>query len=79
MNLKNKNIVITGGADGIGKALAKRFLNESPNSVHLIDINPNVIHVAELMGVKGYVVDVSNSNNLIVSFNAFSVTQSISI
>ena len=64
MNLKDKNIVITGGADGIGKALAKRFLNESPNSVHLIDINPNVIHVAELMGVKGYVVDVSNSNNL---------------
>ena len=64
MNLKDKNIVITGGADGIGKALAKRFLNESPNSVHLIDINPNVIHVAELMGVKGYVVDVSNSDNL---------------
>ena len=69
MNLKNKNIVITGGADGIGKALAKRFLNESPNSVHLIDINPNVIHVAELMGVKGYVVDVSHSNNLKSTLN----------
>ena len=69
MNLKDKNIVITGGADGIGKALAKRFLNESPNSVHLIDINPNVIHVAELMGVKGYVVDVSNSNNLKSTLN----------
>ena len=69
MNLKDKNIVITGGADGIGKALAKRFLNESPNSVHLIDINPNVIHVAELMGVKGYVVDVSNSDNLKSTLN----------
>jgi NAD(P)-dependent dehydrogenase (short-subunit alcohol dehydrogenase family) len=69
MNLKNKNIVITGGADGIGKALAKRFLNESPNSVHLIDINPNVIHVAELMGVKGYIVDVSNPNKLESSLN----------
>ena len=69
MNLKNKNIVITGGADGIGKALAKRFLNESPNSVHLIDINPNVIHVAELMGVKGYIVDVSNPNKLESTLN----------
>ena len=69
MNLKNKNIVITGGADGIGKALAERFLNESPNSVHLIDINPNVIHVAELMGVKGYIVDVSNPNKLESTLN----------
>ena len=69
MNLKDKNIVITGGADGIGKALAKRFLNESPNSVHLIDINPNVIHVAELMGVKGYIVDVSNPNKLESTLN----------
>jgi NAD(P)-dependent dehydrogenase (short-subunit alcohol dehydrogenase family) len=69
MNLKNKNIVITGGADGIGKALAKRFLNESPNSVHLIDINPNVIHVAELMGINGYIVDVSNPDNLKSTLN----------
>ena len=69
MNLKNKNIVITGGADGIGKALAERFLNESPNSVHLIDINPNVIQVAELMGVKGYIVDVSNPNKLESTLN----------
>ena len=45
-------------------ALAKRFLNESPNSVHLIDINPNVIQVAELMGINGYVVDVSDPDNL---------------
>ena len=69
MNLKNKNIVITGGADGIGKALAKRFLNESPNSVHLIDINPNVIQVAELMGINGYIVDVSNPDNLKSTLN----------
>ena len=69
MNLKNKNIVITGGADGIGKALAKRFLNESPNSVHLIDINPNVIHVAELMGVKGYIVDVSDPEDIKSTLN----------
>jgi len=69
MNLKNKNIVITGGADGIGKALAKRFLNESPNSVHLIDINPNVLHVAELMGVSAYIVDVSNPEHIKSTLN----------
>ena len=69
MNLKNKNIVITGGADGIGKALAKRFLNESPNSVHLIDINSNVLHVAELMGVKGYIVDVSSPEDIKSTLN----------
>ena len=69
MNLKNKNIVITGGADGIGKALAKRFLNESPNSVYLIDINPNVLHVAELMGVNAYIVDVSNPEHIKSTLN----------
>ena len=69
MNLENKNIVITGGADGIGKALAKRFLNESPNSVHLIDINPNVLHVAELMGVNAYIVDVSNPEHIKSTLN----------
>ena len=69
MNLKNKNIVITGGADGIGKALAKRFLNEPPNSVYLIDINPNVLHVAELMGVNAYIVDVSNPEHIKSTLN----------
>jgi NAD(P)-dependent dehydrogenase (short-subunit alcohol dehydrogenase family) len=61
MSLENKNIVITGGADGIGKALAERFLRESPNSIHLIDINPNVFHVAESIGGKGYIVDVEKA------------------
>ena len=69
MNLKNKNIIITGGADGIGKALAERFLNESPNSIHLIDINPNVFHVAESIGGKGYIVDVANSEQFTLTLN----------
>ena len=69
MNLKDKNIIITGGADGIGKALAERFLNESPNSIHLIDINPNVFHVAESIGGKGYLVDVANSEQFTLTLN----------
>ena len=69
MNLKDKNIIITGGADGIGKALAERFLNESPNSIHLIDINPNVFHIAESIGGKGYIVDVANSEQFTLTLN----------
>ena len=33
----NKNIVITGAANGIGCALAKRITQESPKSISLID------------------------------------------
>ena len=36
MNIHNKNIVITGAANGIGYALAKRIIQESPKSISLI-------------------------------------------
>ena len=42
MKLQDKNIVITGAANGIGLALANRFISESPNSISLIDINNSV-------------------------------------
>ena len=38
LNLKNKNIVITGGSGGLGKALALEFLKKTPN-VLISDIN----------------------------------------
>jgi len=62
MKLQDKNIVITGAANGIGLALAKRFLRESPNSISLIDINISINKVASELGVKGYVADVTNEN-----------------
>ena len=43
MKLQNKNIVITGAADGIGYALANRIDQESPKSLSLIDINVLII------------------------------------
>ena len=62
MKLQDKNIVITGAANGIGLALAKRFLRESPYSISLIDINISINKVASELGVKGYVADVTNEN-----------------
>ena len=39
MNIKNKVVVITGGARGIGLALGKRFLLEKPKTIILVDLN----------------------------------------
>ena len=41
MEIINKVVVITGGAGGIGLALAKSFLKESPKMVILVDVNFN--------------------------------------
>ena len=63
MNIHNKNIVITGAANGIGHALAKRIAKESPKSISLIDIDNSVNEVASSLNVNSYVVDVSNEND----------------
>ena len=63
MNIHNKNIVITGAANGIGYALAKRIIKESPKSISLIDINSSVHEVASSLNADSYVVDVSNEND----------------
>ena len=39
MKIENKVVVITGGAGGIGLALAKIFINENAKVVILLDIN----------------------------------------
>jgi len=69
MNLKNKNIIITGGANGIGRALANRFLKESPNSIYLIDINPDVVDVAESIGAKAHIADVASEEQFAIILN----------
>ena len=62
MKLQDKNIVITGAADGIGLALAKRFLRENPKSISLIDISSSVNDIASDLGAIGYVSDVTDEN-----------------
>ena len=39
MNIENKVVVVTGGARGIGLALAKRFLLEEAKTIILVDLN----------------------------------------
>ena len=39
MEIKNKVIVVTGGAGGIGLAIAKEFLNHNPKIIILVDIS----------------------------------------
>ncbi len=39
MEIKNKVIVVTGGAGGIGLAIAKEFIKESPKIIILVDIS----------------------------------------
>ena len=63
MNIQNKNIVITGAANGIGHALAKRMSEESPNSISLIDINSSMKEVAGSLNAESYIVDVSNEHD----------------
>ena len=55
MNIQNKNIVITGAANGIGHALAKRIVEESPKSISLIDIKSSLKEVARSLNADSYI------------------------
>jgi len=63
MKLQDKNIVITGAANGIGLALANRFISESPNSISLIDVNNSIKDIAAELKIDGYVADVSDETS----------------
>ena len=39
MNILDSRVVVTGGASGIGKALAKAFLNEKASYVLIVDVD----------------------------------------
>jgi NAD(P)-dependent dehydrogenase (short-subunit alcohol dehydrogenase family) len=46
MLLANQNVVITGGGSGIGKATARRFIEEGAAAVHIVGNNPSVLNAA---------------------------------
>lgn len=65
-DLKNKRIVITGGASGIGMATAKRFIDEGAKVV-VFDVNEAAFPAAKeaLPGLAGIVaVDVSSEGSV---------------
>ena len=66
MKFKNANVLITGGASGIGKIMGRIALAKGAKTLIIWDINPNNINITKeelgrLGKVRGYVVDVSNN------------------
>ena len=67
MKIKNANILITGGASGIGKIMGRMALERGANHLIIWDINKvNIDAVIEELSplgkVNGYIVDVSNNS-----------------
>jgi NAD(P)-dependent dehydrogenase (short-subunit alcohol dehydrogenase family) len=63
MDVKDKVIIITGGASGIGKALGELFAAEGAKGIALADVNADgVKSVAAAIGdqAKGYALDVTD-------------------
>ena len=65
MKIKDSNVLITGGASGIGKIMGRMALEKGANCVIVWDINAQNIEatIQELSPqgmIKGYVVDVSD-------------------
>jgi NAD(P)-dependent dehydrogenase (short-subunit alcohol dehydrogenase family) len=60
MELKDRVIVVTGAARGIGRALAARFITEAPQAVVMADIDGDAVgREATSMGANGIRCDVA--------------------
>jgi len=61
MELRDKVVVITGGSGGIGRAMAKAFLNEGAKAVMLADLNAEAVRAAAAeLGCDGMACDVTD-------------------
>ena len=66
MQLKDKVAVVTGGASGIGRAMAKRFIAEGARQVVIADINePQLQQVADEIGARSIQTDVASDEAVI--------------
>ncbi len=74
MKFRNANVLITGGASGIGRIMGRMALEKGASCLIIWDINPNNIAItAGELGktgkVKGYVVDVSKNEMVTEAYN----------
>ena len=64
MKIKDKIILVTGGANGIGKALCERFYAEGAEKIYVSDIDfENAEKVAEAVGGKAFELNVGDEAN----------------
>ena len=61
MEISGKNIVVTGGANGIGRALCERFAKEGASHITVVDLDEaNAAKVATSVGGQSVRVDVGS-------------------
>ena len=66
MKVRDQIIVVTGGADGIGKAMCERFHKEGAKHVVVADINGDkAAAVAQSIGGTAYACDVSSEADIV--------------
>ncbi len=65
MELKDKVVVVTGGGNGIGKALCERFAKEGARHVAVADLEEDAAQaVAAAIDGRGYAVDVRDEGQV---------------
>ncbi len=66
MNIADKAVEVTGGANGIGRALSKRFAAEGARAVLVADIDGAGAHaLAQEIGGVGFETDVAREADLV--------------
>ena len=64
MNIADKTILITGGANGIGKALCERFYADGAGRIYVADVDFETAEkVAKSVGGKAFKLDVADEEN----------------
>ncbi len=74
MKFRNANVLITGGASGIGRIMGRMALEKGASCLIIWDINPqNIAITTKELGkigkVRGYIVDVSKNELVTEAYN----------